>query len=235
MDLQLFLRVIWRFRVLVAFGLVAAIGLAALSVVKTQVRYQSKSTLLVTQSGFPWGRAAEQFVPSGRSAAPATPTGDQTRLTNLASLYSQLANSDQVHAIVAQSGPIDGQITAAPIVPTFSSTGPTLPLLTITAVADSPRAATSLARRESAALQTYLRSHQDDAHIADSNRVLVQVLRQPGGATVAQGPKLTLPIFIFLAVMIPVIGLAFVLENLRPRIRVVSHEPVAAARRALGG
>ena len=66
MDLSLYGRVIWRFRWLVVLGLILAIALAVLSVAKVSSHglsyrkhevWQSSTTVLLTQHGFPWGRA----------------------------------------------------------------------------------------------------------------------------------------------------------------------------------
>ena len=50
-------------------------------------------------------------------------------------------------------------------------------------------------------------------------------MEEAEGAALVAPRKLTRPIFIFLAVMIAALGLAFVLENLRPRVRPVAAEP----------
>ena len=56
--------------------------------------------------------------------------------------------------------------------------------------------------------------------------VLEQVLR-PRNAEIFQPRSKTMPIVIFLAVMFATVGLAFLLENLRPRAR--PGEPVELA------
>jgi hypothetical protein len=53
----------------------------------------------------------------------------------------------------------------------------------------------------------------------------------PQDAVLVVGRKKTLPITVFLAVLIATLGLAFILENLRPRLRSVSlAEPQADPR-----
>ena len=65
-----------------------------------------------------------------------------------------------------------------------------------------------------------------EAEIPESQRVQVDVLAQPRGAVVIEPRKKTLPIVAFLTVITGTIGLVFVLENLRSRVRPV---PDAAA------
>ena len=59
-----------------------------------------------------------------------------------------------------------------------------------------------------------------------ADRVVVQTGRHRHGARVFQPRSKTMPIVIFLAVMFATVGLAFLLENLRPRAR--PGEPVVA-------
>src|SRR5215470_1393727 len=103
MDFHLFGSVLWRFRYLVAAGLVVALLLSVLTVAKlpsfaprTPPVYASHATLLVTQTGFPWGSAVQQYSQSPTGEGGLVPAGDLTRLTNLANLYVQLANSDLI-------------------------------------------------------------------------------------------------------------------------------------------
>jgi hypothetical protein len=66
---------------------------------------------------------------------------------------------------------------------------------------------------------------QAQADIPDKQRVVLQVFSAARNATVVSGRKKTLPIVIFLSVLLATIGLAFVLENLRPRLREVEAVP----------
>ena len=67
MDINLFSRVLWRFRFIVIPGLVLAFVLTALSFLKVDLRTHSVSyrqnekwvsyaNVFVTQHGFPWGK-----------------------------------------------------------------------------------------------------------------------------------------------------------------------------------
>jgi hypothetical protein len=52
---------------------------------------------------------------------------------------------------------------------------------------------------------------------------VVQVLSRPKAPVLFEGRSLTVPIVVFMTAMIATLGLAFVLENLRPRIRSISE------------
>src|SRR5436190_21493306 len=117
MDLQLYLRVLSRFRVLIFGGLFLAFVLAVFSYVRvglsngspklayrqTQL-FQSDSKVFVTQKGFPWGRTTPQYVTTKRGSPP-VPAADLTRLGNLTVLYAELAKGDQVQRMMGVRGP----------------------------------------------------------------------------------------------------------------------------------
>jgi hypothetical protein len=54
---------------------------------------------------------------------------------------------------------------------------------------------------------------------------VLEPVNGPSKARLIQGRKKTMAVLIFLAVTMAVIGLAFVLENLKPRARAVEAEP----------
>lgn len=234
MDLQLYLRVCWRFRLIVAMGFALAISLATLAVVRvdfdglqTKVTYrsqevwQSQSTLLITQPGFPWGRAVPGPSTGDSLSEPAIPLGDPARFTTLAALYTQLANGDAVNRILRRSGPVPGKLQASSYVPpnTASSYSSSLPLISMTALAPSPALAASLVTRGTDAFRTYLQREQHRAGIASNERVVVQVVQRATEPVLVDGRPKTLPAIVFLTVLAAAVGLAFVLENLSPRAR----------------
>src|SRR5579884_443478 len=213
MDLNLYLRVIWRFRVLVVLGVLLAVALAGLTMFKVSSKglhyrqhetWASQAVLLITQSGFPQGRSV---YPS--------------HFADLAAFYAKLAGSDAVIQLMEQQSHPAGVIGAAPVtIGSGSKTSP-LPLLAITGEAAHPRAARKTAAAGAKAFITYLTRQQNAAGIPPKQRVLVQVMNQPSQASLVQGRKKTIPIVVFLTVLIATLGLAFILENLRPRVRAI--------------
>ena len=239
MDLHLFARVLLRFKYLVAGGFVVAMLLSMLTIVKldpfhgflaprTAPIYQASANLFVTEPGFPWGSAVQTYTPAGKGAS--SPTGDLGRLTSLANLYAQLANSDEIKAIAAHRSPREGKITATEMY--YTSPGfytSALPIVTIAGAALTPSGAIATAQAGANALMGYLRQQQRAAGIPKAHRVVLQEILRPRKTTVLNPTKKTLPVVVFLTVMLAVLGLAFVLENLRTVPEAVALRPEADA------
>jgi hypothetical protein len=228
-DLLLFGRVFWRFKFVVFAGFLLAVALSVLTVAKidtargapflvtrTAPLYASSATLLITQSGFPWGSAVQPYTTNSGQAPVAT--GDLGRLTSLANLYVQIANSDIIRALVATEAPSTVAVLATQnysISPSFYSTP--LPIVTLTATSRTGALAVADAQASASGLTRYLKQQQTAARIDPSKRVVVQELQAPKHAVVVNTTKKTLPAVVFLTIMLAVIGLAFALENMRPR------------------
>jgi hypothetical protein len=246
MDLSLYGRVFWRFRVLVAAGVLLATMLAFLTFVRVDLaksphlRYReheswsSQATLWVTQRGFPSGRSALPITGATgvQGAATTTPSGsavsgagkqpafaDPARFTDLAVLYSKLVPTDLVLSFVRRSGPINGTIAAEPGFDSIS--GDILPLVLITATASTPKDAEALVRRATSGLQAYIDSRQASNGIASGDRVIVTRAQAATTPVLAKGRSMTKPVVVFLATLLAVLGLTAVLENVRPKIRSV--------------
>jgi hypothetical protein len=238
MDLALFKRVLWRFRAVVAVGFVLAVLLAILTVSridlahgglapKTPPIYAASAGLLITQPGFPWGSAVQDYTPSSDGQAPA-PAGDLGRLSALTNLYVQLANSDVIRLAVIRRAPKGATITAVQnysYSPSFYSTA--LPILTISGTGTSRRQAIATTQLGVNILVGYLKRQQDAAGIEQNRRVLVQELQRPRKTVVVNATKKTLAIVVFLTIMLAVTGLAFVLENLLPHPKAAVAKPEA--------
>lgn len=207
-----------------------AIALAVLSVARVSTsnghvalvyrhgeKWQSVESLLVTEQGFPWGSAIQSYTHVGTTPnTPAAPIGDSVRLTNLANLYAYLANGDAVRHLVLQQGRyISGKATASLATPSDGSV-PTLPLIQITGIAMTRQDAITITRRKANALLAYLKRQQVDAGIPAKHRVVVAVLSRASKAKVVAGRKKTVPVLVFMSVMVVTFGLAFVLQNVRP-------------------
>jgi hypothetical protein len=235
-DLRLYASVLWRFRLLVALGVLLAVSLATLSMVRVgsggieyrQAELWSSTTRLgVTQQGFPWGRllAAQGATLEEQAAALGIPLADPNRLNTLAILYAELATSDLVRRQMLRDGPIRGKILATPVV--AGENRVMLPLIDLMAVATSPRGAVELAQRSASALTTYLRLQQKMNDVPTKDRVVVQQLVRPKRPEIFQPRSKTMPMVVFLATMLATVGLAFLLENLTPRVRDLT-EPAEA-------
>jgi hypothetical protein len=230
MDLGLYLRVLWRFRFIVAAGVIVAVGVAFFSYVRIggsgltyrqSEEWVSYARVLVTKPDFDINRIED--LPEGEAAP------DLEQLTTRAIIYSQLADSDQVRGIMLREGPIDGKIEAAPLTVSQSS-DEALPLISIAATADAPEKAVSLAGREVRAFREFLREDQHRNAVPFDQRVGFEVVQEPRGAELLSGRGKTLPVVAFLTVMFAVFGLVFVLDNLRPRPETMRAEELSGTR-----
>lgn len=244
MDLRLYAQVFWRFRLLMAAGFAIAFMLAFLAMVKvspsgkphltyrSNEQWLSYSTLFITQPGFPWGRSIIPTKAQAEQAAAAksgVTFADPSRFSDLAVLYAQLATSDQVRSIMRRGGKIDGDVSAQPVTANDNPFAAALPLIRISVVAKTQGRATSLVERATDAFRKFLSDQQAANQIPASQRVVVSVVQRHEKPKLLQGRSRTVPIVVFLAIMILFGALAFVLENLRPRVRPVAAEAPAAA------
>lgn len=252
MDLPLYLRVLWRFRLLVALGTAIALLLALMVTVKFSASsphfsyrqnqtYSSEARVFVTQQGFPWGYAAPPTVPTTPATDAATAAtaakllgtkqfADPTRFPSLAVLYAYLAMGDPVKKIMLRHGPVKGKIIASPVISTQSGYGTTLPLVAISGTGTTKRAAVALTIRATNAFRRFLAEQQASNKIPPQNRVLLNVISKAEPPTLVKGRSKTLPLVVFITVILAVLGLVFMLENMRPRVRTVPADDVARLR-----
>jgi len=243
-DFRLYARVLWRFKIIVVTGFVLALVLAMLSVVRISSHgltyrdsqlWSAKMRLQVTQSGFPEGRLyAQRSVGSGTSegtpepVSPGEPIVDPQRFATLAIYYAELITSDPVRKLAARRDRITGKIIAT--ASKDDQSGTLLPYIDVVSISKSPRDAIKYAERTAHALSAHILQQQRADHVASADRVVVKTLIHPHGASVFRPRSKTLPIVVFLAVMIAVTGLAFMLENMRPRVRPVEQAETPATR-----
>lgn len=239
MDLNLYLRVIWRFRFLVLAGLILAVALAGLATYKVSFKggspkltyrqhevWQSESVLLVTQQGFPEGRTVFPYTSTtiGGQQTFVSAFADPSRFTDLALFYSTLAQSDAVQRLMYADSPhVRGSMNAAPQTLFSGSKTTTLPLFSIQGTARTKDEARATAEAGTTAFVKYLAEQQTNASVAPKDRVIVQVVNAAGPASLAVGRKKTIPVVVFLTVMIATLGLAFIFENLRPLVKPVEN------------
>jgi hypothetical protein len=254
MDLELYFRVLWRFRIVVLIGLSLALGLMFLSMMRVSFeggtpkfeyreseQWASDVTLLVTQPGFPLGRSIlDDVVPvnpgedasppaSGDSDAPPSFVpryGDPSRFSNLAVVYAHLATSDEVLRLAHPLGRIPGVVTASAMI--NQDSGGVLPIVLIRGTATTPQTAVGLAERAGAALRGYIQREQAANGIPRDRRVDLEYINHAQPPVLMMPRSKTRPMFTFLAVLVATVGLVFVLESFRPRVRPrVAEEPTA--------
>jgi hypothetical protein len=231
MDLGLYASVLWRFRWIVLLGTLLAVVLTVLTVAKVTSdglayrkaeTWQAQTTLLLTQPGFPEGRALFPNSESKGEERSKYSYTDPNRFASLTALYSQFAQSDEVRALVRRDGaPRGSSVSAAPVIPEGPSGYTPLPVIALFGSAQSRSDAVETTRLGAEAFMAFLDRKAREAEIPESQRVQVDVLAQPRGAVVVEPRKKTLPIVVFLTMITGTVGLVFVLENLRSRVRPV--------------
>lgn len=242
MDFRLYARILGRFKFLVAAGFSLAVIAATLTIFSVGADgasyrdpelWSAKARLGVTQQGFPWGRLyAQEPVdpdnpqPQSTNSTNEPPIANPARFTDLAVLYAQLASSDAVRALIRRDGPVRGVIGAKAV--RDPDSGIMLPLVDLTAISTSPQRASILATRAIKALQTYLEAEQAANNVPTSDRAVLQLVVRPSKAEVFQPRSKTLAVVVFLAIMLATVGLAFLLENIRPRFTEVRQPQTAA-------
>jgi hypothetical protein len=241
-DFRLIAGVLWRFKYLVATGFAVAVALAVLSVCSVStdgiayrepVLWSSTTRIGITQEGFPWGRLLVPEELGGPAQDGDVPQADPNRLNTLAALYAELATSDPVRRLVEQRGGIPlcahegasdaaetssdecGELAATPVV--VGDNRVALPFIDLTAIAPSATETMNLAQDSADAFRSYIRTQQIVNNVPAEDRVIVEQLVRPSRAEVARPRSKTMPVVVFLAVMLATIGLAFLLENMKPR------------------
>jgi hypothetical protein len=229
MDLSLLARVLWRFKWVTVTGFVLACFLALMSTARISfaggtpklkfrnpVIYSSQARLLVTQAGFPWGRVVLPGLDSSgapSSSSSSSTYADPSRFSDLAGFYSALVNGDQIQRQVVHPKLQQALAAQAEVDPESNSV---LPIVDFTSLAPSPQSAVQVAAAGMAALRTLVATQQTQAAIPHDQRVLLETLEQPTKAKVAVPHKKTVPIVVFMTIILATIGLVLALENLRP-------------------
>jgi hypothetical protein len=255
MDLRLYFRVIWRFRVIVAIGFVIACVLSLSSYARISFKrgsptlsyrqsetWKATTLLFLTQKGFPYGYTILPYAQAGKTIPGAAGTQQVPRyatpgtFAQFAVYYAPFAQSDAFRAIVRKRTPVKGIVQAQSVLQTGSYNTP-LPYINMTGFAANARDAVTLANTASAAFADYIAGLEDANKIPAGKRVDIEMISRAHGALLSAGRKKTTPIVVFLTVLLAAIGLSFVLENLRPRIRQVAtdddvQQPAAARGRS---
>jgi hypothetical protein len=224
MDLIAYADVIRRQWRIVVIGLAIAQTLAFLAVVRVSsdglehrspTIYGARSTLLVTERGFPLGRSTltDTATDAEGGAVEVERFSEQGRMEYLASIYAQLAQSRAVRREIDHTGKLPQD--AYEVVQVKAPEGGTLPLLAVVGKSTSPEVAISVSNRAAQALRRWVHLRQIRNKIPPSKRVGLPTVEPAEAATVLQGVKLTRPILIILLGSIVTLVVAFTWDNVR--------------------
>jgi hypothetical protein len=214
-DLRVFIQVVRRHKVAAILGVAAAVFLALFSYVRIDptgsptftyrksVLFASREVLQITQPGFYEGRVTVD-------------SGQRDSLLELAPLYARLANSDPVRKRMLRSGPIPGGVDVNPVIDDTGN-GLPLPLVEIIAFTRSAQLAPKRAARQARAFIGYLQANQAANGIPERRRVSVSVIKGPSKPFIAVPRKKTLPVIVFMSMLIATCALVLVLDNVASR------------------
>jgi len=189
------------------------------------VEWSAESSIFVTQTGFPWGRVTlgDATVPGLPSTDTSqqdnskTPFADPARFANLALLYANLAQSDEVRGTLP-GHPSRDQIEPRVLDATGGGTS-FLPIIKLTVFAGSADGAVTLNKKAIASLRDYIERNQrqTDPPTPANERIRLDVINEPVGAALVSGYSLAIPMLVLLLCVLGAVAAAHILENLRPR------------------
>ena len=222
MDLAQHAAVLWRFRAILAGGLVLGIVLAVLAAFQLpsfsprgSETWTSTSSLLITQSGAPEfrtlaGAPAGGVAPSGTDGTDLE-FADPNRLSALASLYAQLATGDRVRSQLPEK-PKPAQIDAIALEGNASTQ---LPVVKLTTQAGSGEAARRLNEHTVEALQKVVRTEQSRNAIPAGQRIRIDQINAPAAPVLTASRSHTASILALLLCVLGAVALAHLLAALR--------------------
>jgi capsular polysaccharide biosynthesis protein len=232
-DIRLYIAVIRRHPTALVAGIIATIlvtFLATFTIGSNGVEYrtlptwQSTTSLLVSQPGFPIGSAGT------------SPNFDPARIEYLAGLYVQLAQSDAVRqAVVGNNGSvtngklsidhgrITGSYTAQQVLSVDGQSS--LPIITIAAQSSTRADAMEIAQRATTALTNFIVQRSQTAGISPKERVQITVLAGSGNTERVKGHSKVLPLLALILGILGTLAVIFFLENVsQERVVLQQHE-----------
>ena len=137
MDFRLYGQILWRHKLLVIGGLVLAILLAELSIVRVELERDDPipSVRGLVEHDATRRQAGRALTRRHRVAKRSCLSKARPIVNGIALLYAQLATSDHVRRLMLKDGPIRGTITADPVVVNITQY---LPLIDLTAIVEQP-------------------------------------------------------------------------------------------------
>ena len=240
MNIRLYMQVLKNHWLLLTVGCLVAILLTAATAVSVSVSpfklswklkptYGVSSIMLVTQPGFPVGRAnivVANGAPTTAANAIISQYADPSRYDYLAGLYAQLATSglivnpvlgktgsQQNGLLYLDHGKTVGSFTATQLSSAAAAT--TLPFVEIDAQANSIPQAEEIGTKVTDSLIHYVNSSESAAGITGAQRVVMDVVQQPNLPHEVKGRGIVLPLAVFVLCIFAFVALAFLLENFK--------------------
>lgn len=215
MDILRVLTVLRKRKRIVAFGAIAGLIAAFLSVYsikesggqlvieqRRQAEYETTFKLILDEPGFGIGRAERE----GASAHWARVERDK----DLALVYSSLLMSDEFIDTAIPELKTNGARMKA-------SSPDKLPMIWVTVTGKDPEVAKSLARKASLGFVSYIKSQQKSNKVAPRDRIEVRTISSPNEPTVLPTHDQTLAVAMFSLFLLSSLYLALAVENVAER------------------
>jgi hypothetical protein len=164
--------------------------------------WQSEAQLLIGQSDYPYRQPAEATEPS-------------RALGSLSPIYANLATGNIVQAEIRARLGRGGSVKASEDVDLAASSF--LPFVNFVATAPTPTEATKFARGAVSIFEAYVARQQAAAGVPPSRSVQLSIVDSGADPKLVEGHKLSIPLLVFVAILIGTVALALVRENIRPR------------------
>lgn len=206
MDLALYAQVLWKHRWIVLAGAALGVVLAVFSYYRVEAGVPPKFT---PRKAEVWQSTASVLLTQRSQVVPVPGVNDPGSLADVAGLYARLATSDQVLNRMQAVGRDGGSLEAAPSVDRNSEA--LLPVVVLLGTGSSAAGAQVFVASGLDAFLSYIEEQQET--IPARSRVGLRILNSPQPAELVVPRKKTLPIVIFLSVLMAAIASAFVLEN----------------------
>jgi ribosomal protein L35AE/L33A len=211
MDISLVLIVLWRAKRLVIAGAVLAAVLAVLSygtpgfsggrptlTPHSAEVWQSEAQLLIGQSAYPYRQAGTE------------PDGS---LGSLSPIYANIANGSVMQAEIRRQLGTRGKVKATEDVDLAASSF--LPFVNIIATAPTSAEAARFAQGTASIFEAFVTREQVAQGVPASRRIRLSVVQSGASPKLAEGHKLSIPVLVFVAVMMGAVALVLIKENIR--------------------
>lgn len=204
MDLALYAHVLSKHRRILIVGAGLAVLLALLSYYRVDMGVPPK---LTPRKAEIWQSSASVLLTQRRQVVPVPGVSDPGSLARVVGLYARLATSDEV---LRRTKGVAAPGTFQAVSSLDRTSESVLPVVTLSGTGTTPERARAVVASGMAAFLSYIKVQQVGV---GRNRVDLRVLNSPQPAALLEPRKRTLPIVVFLSVLIAAMALAFVLEN----------------------
>lgn len=218
MDVALFLSVLWRAKGLLLAGIAAAAVLAVLAY--GQPGFSNGRPTLTPRSAEVWQSEAQLLI--GQSAYPYRQSVEpDASLGSLSPVYANLANGSVVQAEIRQRLGTHGSVKASEDVDLAASSF--LPFVNLLASAPTAAEATRFAQGAASIFEAFVTREQIARGVPPSHRIGLSLVQTGANPKLAEGHKVSIPILVFVAVMMATVALVLVKDNVRRRAVTPGH------------